>query len=99
MSAEVARAAASTTGASLTNGTSPGAPVTVDVVVVAYRSRDTLRACVEPICRLPWVSVTVVDNACPEDSARVVADLPVRIVRAPRNGGFSYGCNLGMASG
>ena len=48
---------------------------------------------------LPWVDVTVVDNACPEDSSRVVEDLPVRIVRSPRNGGFAYGCNLGMANG
>jgi N-acetylglucosaminyl-diphospho-decaprenol L-rhamnosyltransferase len=76
----------------------PG-PATVDVVVVAYNSRDTLRACVEPLALLPWVNVTVVDNACPEDSTRVVEDLPVRIVRSARNGGFAYGCNLGMASG
>ena len=81
------------------NGVLPAGPATVDVVVVAYNSRDTLRACIEPLARLPWVDVTVVDNACPEDSARVVEDLPVRIVRSPRNGGFAYGCNLGMASG
>ena len=68
-------------------------------MVVAYNSRDTLRACIEPLARLPWVDVTVVDNACPEDSARVVEDLPVRIVRSPHNGGFAYGCNLGMANG
>ena len=48
---------------------------------------------------LPWVNVIVVDNACPESSADVVADLPVRIVRSSRNGGFAYGCNRGMASG
>jgi N-acetylglucosaminyl-diphospho-decaprenol L-rhamnosyltransferase len=71
----------------------------VDVVVVAYNSRDTLRACVEPLAALPWVDVTVVDNASPDDSAAVVADLPVRVVKAPRNGGFAYGCNLGMAGG
>lgn len=72
---------------------------TVDVVVVAYNSRDTLRPCIEPLARLPWVEVIVVDNACPQDSARVVEDLPVRIVGSPRNGGFAYGCNLGMANG
>lgn len=81
------------------NGVSPAGPVTVDVVVVAYNSRDTLRACLEPLARLPWVGVTVVDNACPEDSAGVVEDLPVSIVRSPRNGGFAYGCNLGIATG
>lgn len=74
-------------------------PVTVDVVVVAYNCRDTLRACVEPLAQVPWLGVTVVDNACPEDSARVVEDLPVRIVRSLHNGGFAYGCNLGIASG
>ena len=74
-------------------------PATVDVLIVAYNSRDTLRPCVEPLASVPWVDVTVVDNACPENSGDVVADLPVRIVRAPRNGGFAYGCNLGIASG
>ena len=73
--------------------------VAVDVVIVAYNSRDTLRACVEPLVRVPWVSVTVVDNASPDDSTTVVADLPVHTIRAPRNGGFAYGCNLGMAAG
>jgi N-acetylglucosaminyl-diphospho-decaprenol L-rhamnosyltransferase len=74
-------------------------PVIVDVVVVAYRSRTSLRACVEPLVPLPWVSVTVVDNGSPDDSAGVVADLPVRTIRAARNGGFAYGCNLGSAGG
>jgi N-acetylglucosaminyl-diphospho-decaprenol L-rhamnosyltransferase len=80
------------------SGSLPVAP-SVDVVVVAYNSRDTLRRCIEPLARLPWVNVTVVDNACPEASSRVVEDLPVRIVRSRRNGGFAYGCNLGMANG
>lgn len=74
-------------------------PVTIDAVIVAYNSRDTLRSCVEPLARLPWVDVTVVDNASPDDSTAVVADLPIRIIRAPRNGGFAYGCNLGTAAG
>ena len=72
---------------------------TVDVVVVAYNSRDTLRDCVEPLTRVPWVRVIVVDNASPDDSAAVIADLPVHVIRAPRNGGFAYGCNLGLAAG
>ena len=29
----------------------------------------------------------------------MVADLPIRTIRAPRNGGFAYGCNLGTAAG
>jgi N-acetylglucosaminyl-diphospho-decaprenol L-rhamnosyltransferase len=73
--------------------------VTVDVVIVAYNSRDTLRDCVEPLVDVPWVRVIVVDNASPDDSAAAISDLPVKIIRAPRNGGFAYGCNLGIAAG
>jgi N-acetylglucosaminyl-diphospho-decaprenol L-rhamnosyltransferase len=69
----------------------------VHVVVVAYRSADTLRGCVAPLAAMPGVSVTVVDNASPDESAATVADLPIELIRAPRNGGFSYGCNLGAA--
>lgn len=75
------------------------APSAVDVVVVAYNSRESLRACIEPLTGLPWVDVTVVDNASPDDSVGAVQDLPVRIIRAPRNGGFAYGCNLGIGAG
>jgi N-acetylglucosaminyl-diphospho-decaprenol L-rhamnosyltransferase len=71
----------------------------VDAVIVSYRSAATLRGCVEPLTRLPGVRVTVVDNASPDDSVETVADLPVDLVRSPRNGGFSYGCNLGAARG
>lgn len=71
----------------------------VDVVVVAYNSRDTLRGCLAPLTGLPGVTVTVVDNASPDDSVAAIADLDVRIIRAPRNGGFAYGCNLGIAAG
>jgi N-acetylglucosaminyl-diphospho-decaprenol L-rhamnosyltransferase len=71
----------------------------IDVVVVSYNSRDTLRACVEPLAGLPGVGVTVVDNASPDRSLEVVADLPVRAIDSRRNGGFGFGCNLGMAAG
>jgi GT2 family glycosyltransferase len=71
----------------------------VDVVIVAYNSRDSLRRCVEPLVGVPWVNVIVVDNASPDDSAAAIADLPVQVIRAPRNGGFAYGCNLGIGAG
>lgn len=71
----------------------------VDAVIVAYNSRDILHACVEPLADLPWVDVIVVDNASPDDSAAAVADLPVRTIRARRNGGFAYGCNVGISFG
>ena len=38
--------------------------------------------------RVPWVSVTVVDNASPDDSAAVVADLPIHTIRAPQKRRF-----------
>jgi N-acetylglucosaminyl-diphospho-decaprenol L-rhamnosyltransferase len=71
----------------------------VDAVVVSYRSRETLRACVEPLCRAAGVTVTVVDNASPDDAAETIAELPVEVIRSPRNGGFAYGCNLGASRG
>jgi GT2 family glycosyltransferase len=72
----------------------------VDAVVVAYRSTATLRGCVESLAATPGVRVTVVDNACPDDSGATIADIDgVDLVRAPRNGGFAYGCNLGVARG
>ena len=71
----------------------------VDAVIVSYRSAATLRGCVAPLAALPDVHVTVVDNASPDASADAVAGLGVDVVRSPRNGGFSYGCNLGAARG
>jgi N-acetylglucosaminyl-diphospho-decaprenol L-rhamnosyltransferase len=69
------------------------------VVIVSYRSARTLRGCVEPLSHLPGVHVTVVDNASPDNSLGVIADLPIDAFRAERNGGFSYGCNLGASRG
>jgi N-acetylglucosaminyl-diphospho-decaprenol L-rhamnosyltransferase len=71
----------------------------VDAVVVAYNSRDTLRGCVEPLAGMREVAVVVVDNASPDDGLATVADLPARLVPAGRNGGFSFGCNLGASFG
>jgi len=71
----------------------------VDVVIVSYNSRRTLRACIEPLLGLAGVSVTVVDNCSTDGSLSVLAELPVRRIRAERNGGFGSGCNLGAAAG
>jgi len=72
---------------------------TVDAVIVSYRSGATLRGCVEPLLALPHVRTTVVDNASPDDTVDAVAGLPLQLIRSPRNGGFSFGCNLGAANG
>jgi GT2 family glycosyltransferase len=78
-------------------GTHTGA--TVDVVVVAYNSRDTLRGCVAPLAGIPWIGVAVVDNASTDDSTGVLEGLPVRVIESGRNGGFAFGVNIGVAAG
>jgi N-acetylglucosaminyl-diphospho-decaprenol L-rhamnosyltransferase len=71
----------------------------VDVVVVAYNSRDRLRGCVEPLLDAREINVIVVDNASPDRSLESVADLPVATIALDRNGGFGHGCNAGWRSG
>jgi hypothetical protein len=71
----------------------------IDVVVVSYKSRDTLRECVEPLSRLDGVTVIVVDNASPDASLEVVADLDVLRVQLGTNAGFAHGCNAGWRRG
>ncbi|HEY8647057.1 MAG TPA: glycosyltransferase family 2 protein [Gaiellaceae bacterium] len=71
----------------------------LDVVVVAYNSRDTVRGCVEPLAGEEDVTVIAVDNASPDDSLAAVDDLPVMAVRLPSNGGFAHGCNAGWRLG
>jgi GT2 family glycosyltransferase len=71
----------------------------VDVVIVAYNSRDHLRDCVAPFLELDWVRTIVVDNASPDRSGEAVQDLPLTLVRAGENRGFGAGCNLGWRTG
>jgi N-acetylglucosaminyl-diphospho-decaprenol L-rhamnosyltransferase len=73
--------------------------VTVDVVIVAFNSGDSLRGCVEPIAGQDGVRVIVVDNASPEPSLPTIADLPVETVQLDRNRGFGSGCNAGWRRG
>src|SRR5436190_8328089 len=77
----------------------PGEHTRVDVVVVSYHNQRTLRSCVAAMAHQAGVAVVVVDNASPDGDGETVADLPVDVVRASRNGGFAYGCNLGAARG
>jgi GT2 family glycosyltransferase len=72
---------------------------TVDVVIVAYNSRDQIRDCVTPLLELGWARTIVVDNASPDRSGDAVADLPLTLVRAEQNRGFGAGCNLGWRAG
>lgn len=73
--------------------------VAIDVVVVSYNSRAHLRNCVEQLCKIPDVSVIVVDNASSDESVAVVDDLPVHAIQRSDNGGFAVGCNTGWRSG
>jgi N-acetylglucosaminyl-diphospho-decaprenol L-rhamnosyltransferase len=78
---------------------SHAAGVAVDVVVVAYNSGATLRACVEPLAHARDIEVCIVDNASPESGLEVVHDLPVRLERERENRGFAAGCNVGWRTG
>lgn len=74
-------------------------PARVDVVVVAYNSRDHLRDCLMPLLAFDEVNVIVVDNASPDDTPVVVAGLPVTLIRNSENLGFGRACNIGWRSG
>jgi hypothetical protein len=82
---------------------------TLCVVILNYGTPDLAIACAKSaLADLGGIDgeVIVVDNASPDDSvARLEAwravlpeDDPVRILRAPRNGGYASGNNLGVAA-
>jgi N-acetylglucosaminyl-diphospho-decaprenol L-rhamnosyltransferase len=71
----------------------------IDVVIVSYRSGPHLHRCAELLAGVPGVGVTVCDNASPDEGPERVADLPIDLVRNPRNGGLAYGCNVGWRRG
>ena len=71
----------------------------IDVVVVAYNSREQLRACVEPLASLDEAHVIVVDNASSDGSLEEVASLRVETIALGSNGGFAHGCNVGWRAG
>ena len=81
------------------SGASVSGVTQVDVVVVAYNSRRTLRDCVQPLADTGWIHTIVVDNASPDRSAEVVADLAVTVASEPENRGFAAGCNAGWRRG
>ena len=70
----------------------------VNVVVVTYNSRATVRDCVQELARAKGVDVTVVDNASSDGTLTAVADLGVKTVQLDDNRGFAHGCNVGWRS-
>jgi GT2 family glycosyltransferase len=71
----------------------------VDVVVVSFNSRETLRDCVESLRAEPGFTVIVVDNASTDGSTETVADLEVVLLARDDNRGFAAGCNYGWRAG
>jgi len=73
----------------------------LSVVIPSWNTRELLRGCLAALQQtLPHSSeVIVVDNGSTDGSARMVAQgFPnVRLVRNPRNLGFSQACNQGVA--
>ncbi len=67
----------------------------VDIVTVSYNNADTLRASIEPLTRLDWVQVIVVDNDSADATLTTVSDLPVQAIDWGANLGFAGGCNVG----
>src|SRR5215203_2442967 len=76
----------------------------LDVVIVAYRSRELLRSCLDSLGAFPPslpMKIIVVDNASADGTAETVrADYPeVDLVSSPVNVGFAAATNLGARSG
>jgi len=71
----------------------------IDVVIVSFNSRASLRHCVEELALTERVHVTVVDNASADGSLQVVSDLEVTTIANAENVGFARGCNEGWRAG
>lgn len=73
---------------------------TVTAVVVAYNSASDLAPCIKAIraaCRRHTLTVIVVDNDSPDDTAAALDDDPdVTLVAMGRNAGFAAACNAGV---
>lgn len=70
--------------------------MSVLVVVVAYRSDEHLRACLDELGG--DLSVTVVDNDANPATQRIAEASGANYVAAPRNLGFAAGVNAGIAA-
>jgi len=71
----------------------------VDVVVVTYRSRESVRGSLELLAGEESVRVLVVDNASGDSTLEVVRAFPVEVIALAENGGFAHGCNVGARAG
>lgn len=71
----------------------------VDVVVVTYRSRETVRGSLELLAGQESVRVFVVDNASGDSTLEIVRAFPVEAIALEENRGFAHGCNIGALAG
>ena len=71
----------------------------VDVVVVTYKSGETVRRALLSLADAPGVRVFAVDNASGDGTLDVLRSLPVETIELAENGGFAHGCNVGAAAG
>jgi GT2 family glycosyltransferase len=71
----------------------------VDVVVVSYNSRATLRACIEQLAEDTSLEIYVVDNDSTDGNLSTIVDLPVNTIELGANYGFAYACNRGSEAG
>jgi GT2 family glycosyltransferase len=71
----------------------------VDVVVVTYNSRETVRDCVTPLCLEKEISLIIVDNASQDGTVETLSDLPLTTIARDVNDGFGAGCNVGWRVG
>lgn len=70
----------------------------VGVVVVAYRSAETIQSCLEGLLRDPRVIVVVVDNSTDSATERIASSYGPRVEYvASENLGFGASCNRGAA--
>lgn len=70
----------------------------VNVVVVTFNSRETIRASVEQLAAFDGVRVTVVDNASTDGTLQALANLGITTIPLADNRGFAHGCNIGWRS-
>ena len=78
----------------------PGVPwPRISVVVCTYNGHRTIRECLEGLGRLeyPDYEAIVVDDGSTDGTAAIVAEYPVRLIRAPHRG-LSSARNTGLAA-
>ncbi len=76
----------------------------VSVVLVNYKGADDTITCLRAFDDVDWpadnLELIVVENASGDDSAQRIRDAvpSAKVVESPSNGGFTAGCNLGVAN-